>query len=561
MIQKKVESGKGKTDFFECIDKISEINKQAGGLNDLFFEFAGPYLDYLCNILHTSPTCAAIFAGLNSLYDGSGIYLKELSEYLQIKCIQIIQYLDELEFLEENGLVYISKGTHHFDDTESISFELRIDTINALRNGDFHYRAINKNLTIYQFLTKIERLCEDCVQSRKSLDVTIKKMKNLLNDNNHLIFVQKIQKLELPEVDTFVLLRFFHYTVTIDEPDMDFNYLKAIYNHYSDFTQVKRLLNNGQYILIKKGLIENTCSDGFNNNTSFRLTESTKDEFLVEIDTTISNTHIKGLTRASTITEKKLFYPEKTRLKIDELVELLQHNYFKDVQNRLSKNGMRTGFACLFSGGPGTGKTETAYQIARICRRDIVPVDISSVKTKWFGESEKLIKALFDKYRDCVRKTKITPILLFNEADAVFSKRRILSENREGPGQTENAIQNIILQEIENLNGILIATTNLSNNMDSAFERRFLYKIEFEKPNLEARKAIWRSLVSDLSDEEASIIASRFDFSGGQIENIARKSTVHRVLSGNIPSLDDLIKYCSDENIDRESARRIGFCA
>ena len=561
MIQNKVEGEKGKTDFFDCIAKISTINKQAGGLNDLFFEFAGPYLDYLCDILHTSPTCAAIFAGLNSLYNGSGIYLKELSEYLQIKCIQIIQYLDEMEFLEENGLVYINKGTHRFDDSESISFELRIEAINALRNGDYHNLVVNKNLTIYQLFTKIERLCEDCVQNRKSLDVTLKKMRNLLNDNSHLIFVQKIQKLELPEVDTFVLLRFFHYTVTIDDPDMDFNYLKAIYNHYSDFTQVKRLLNNGQYILIRKGLIENTCSDGFKNDTSFRLTEATKDEFLVEIDTSLSNTHIKGLTRSDSIAEKKLFYPEKTQQRIDELAALLQPEYFSDIQKRLTENSMRTGFACLFSGGPGTGKTETAYQIARICGRDIVKVDISSIKSMWFGESEKQIKALFDKYRSYVRKVKITPILLFNEADAIFSKRRILGEKSEGPGQTENAIQNIILQEIENLNGILIATTNLSNNMDSAFERRFIYKIEFEKPNIETRKAIWRSLLSNLSEEEASIIASRFDFSGGQIENIARKSTVHRVLSGNVPSLNDLIKDCSDENIDRECARRIGFCA
>ena len=561
MTENTAERKKENSEFFDCISKISEINKQAGGLNDLFFEFAGPYLDYLCSFLHTSPVCAAIFAGLNNLYNGGSIYLKDLSEYLHIKSIQIIQYLNELEFLEENGLVYISKGTHRFDDSETITFELRIEAIDALRNGDYHSLIVDKNLTIYQFFSKIEGLCENCVQNRKSLDVTIKKMRNLLRDNEHLIFVQKIQKLELPGVDTFVLLRFFHYTITMDEPEMSFFHLKAIYDHYSDFTQVKRMLNSGQYILIKKGLIENTCSDGFKNDTSFRLTDATKDEYLVEMDTLMSNTHIKGLKKADSISEKKLFYPEKTRQKIDELVAFLMPEYFSDVQNRLSESSMRTGFACLFSGGPGTGKTETAYQIARLCGRDIVQVDISSVKSMWFGESEKQIKALFDKYRTYVRKTKVTPILLFNEADAIFSKRRILSENRDGPDQTENAIQNIILQEMENLNGILIATTNLSNNMDSAFERRFLYKIEFEKPTIEARKAIWRSLISDMSDEEVSIIASRFEFSGGQIENVARKSTVHRVLSGNAPSLENLIKYCSDENIDRECARRIGFCA
>jgi SpoVK/Ycf46/Vps4 family AAA+-type ATPase len=186
-------------------------------------------------------------------------------------------------------------------------------------------------------------------------------------------------------------------------------------------------------------------------------------------------------------------------------------------------------------------------------------VDIASTKSKWFGESEKQIKALFDKYRGCIKKCAITPILLFNEADAVFGKRRILGETRNGPDQTENTIQNIILQEIENLNGILIATTNLSTNMDAAFERRFLYKIEFDKPETETRKAIWTSLIAGLSDKDAWALASRFDFSGGQIENIARKSTVHHVLSGKTPILDDMIKFCTEECLGRE--KRIGFAA
>jgi len=67
---------------------------------------------------------------------------------------------------------------------------------------------------------------------------------------------------------------------------------------------------------------------------------------------------------------------------------------------------MRTGFACLFSGGPGTGKTETALQIARITGRDIMQVDIAATKSKWFGESEKQIKAIFDKYRNCVKNPR-----------------------------------------------------------------------------------------------------------------------------------------------------------
>ncbi|MCL2880799.1 MAG: ATP-binding protein, partial [Treponema sp.] len=269
---------------------------------------------------------------------------------------------------------------------------------------------------------------------------------------------------------------------------------------------------------------------------------------------------IRGITETDTITDKKLFYPEKTADQVAELTNLLKEDNFCSSQKRLSQDGMRTGFACLFSGGPGTGKTETAYQIARLTGRGIMQIDISATKSMWFGESEKKIKKVFTQYRSAVKKMNITPILLFNEADAIIGKRQSLSDDRNGLGQTENTIQNIILQEIENLNGILIATTNLATNMDKAFERRFLYKIEFEAPNIEIRRSIWQTIIPCLSQEQVDTLAVKFDFSGGQIENIARRKTVAEVLYGFPPSLEKLIEYCMEEKQNNSGTKRIGFC-
>jgi SpoVK/Ycf46/Vps4 family AAA+-type ATPase len=239
---------------------------------------------------------------------------------------------------------------------------------------------------------------------------------------------------------------------------------------------------------------------------------------------------------------------------------VLNDEQFPDVQTRLSEAGNRIGFACLFSGGPGTGKTETVYQIAKKTGRAIMKVDISETKSKWFGESEKQIKELFDKYRNAVKYSKPVPILLFNEADAVIGKRQNIGADRNGPAQTENAIQNIILEEIENLNGILIATTNLTQNMDKAFERRFLYKIEFENPTLEARVSIWQSLIPDLAKNDAQTLAAKFKFSGGQIENIARRRTIAKLLYGENPTLETMLQYCNDEHQETQETA-IGFNA
>jgi len=113
---------------------------------------------------------------------------------------------------------------------------------------------------------------------------------------------------------------------------------------------------------------------------------------------------------------------------------------------------------------------------------------------------------------------------------------------------------------METLDGILIATTNLAQNMDKAFERRFLYKIKFEKPTIEARMSMWREMIPALGEEDSRALALKYDFSGGQIENIARHYAIGNILHG---CSDDIVKelsaYCDCEKLQSKETRRIGF--
>jgi SpoVK/Ycf46/Vps4 family AAA+-type ATPase len=229
------------------------------------------------------------------------------------------------------------------------------------------------------------------------------------------------------------------------------------------------------------------------------------------------------------------------------------------VQQRLEETGMRKGFAVLFAGGAGCGKTAGAYELARRTGRAIFAVDMSQLKSKWVGDSEKIVKGVFATYREMCRTRELAPILLFNEADAIFSKR--MENPQDSVDQMMNAIQNICLEALENLDGILIATTNLASNFcDDAFARRFLFKVEFEKPEAPTRAKIWKSMLDGLSDEDALTLAGRYDFSGGNIENIARKATVGYVLSGKKAGLEELLKYCDEETAaTKKASRRIGF--
>jgi SpoVK/Ycf46/Vps4 family AAA+-type ATPase len=258
-----------------------------------------------------------------------------------------------------------------------------------------------------------------------------------------------------------------------------------------------------------------------------------------------------------TLTEKPLFYAGTIEHQVSELSTFFLPERYNEIRERMQQRGFRHGFSCLFYGGPGTGKTETVYQLARQTGRDILVVDVPQIKSKWVGDSEKNIKALFDDYRKKVKDCKLTPILLFNEADAIINRRQEMAER--SVDKMENSIQNIILQEMETLDGILIATTNLEQNMDKAFERRFLYKIKFNKPTVEARQHIWQAMIPSLSADAASQLAARYDFSGGQIENIARHHAIDSILHGDeADDLQSLITHCDQERLEKK-VRRIGF--
>jgi SpoVK/Ycf46/Vps4 family AAA+-type ATPase len=113
---------------------------------------------------------------------------------------------------------------------------------------------------------------------------------------------------------------------------------------------------------------------------------------------------------------------------------------------------------------------------------------------------------------------------------------------------------------MENLKGIMIATTNLTVNIDPAFDRRFLYKIEFNRPGPANRLNIWRSLMPELDPSGAKTLAEGFDFSGGQIENVVRRSGIDFALTGRETPLDTLIAYCREEQYTKPEVR-IGFTA
>ena len=479
--------------------------------------------------------------------------LQNISGKLGVPVMSIIRWKKEIEFLVEHGFLehcgrndavqplndfsesiynnteYIPQAKKEVDDIEFISY--MADRYESRRGEDMSARSIQRELRLYE-------------KAHSHLEV-VKRVSDELEDPNYRFFVYDVANDVLKGVVS-------NLNATISD----------LYDGGERYSVASKMMEEN-HELFQKGLIEFAKKGNLSEAT---ITLSDKGRKLVLGEKAFlfeDSINDKNLIKTDNIKEKKLFYSPENQKEIDRLKAALQEEKLKGIQQRLKDDGLPVGVAVLLYGAPGTGKTESVMQIAKETGRSIVHVDISEAKSAWFGESEKRIKKIFTSYKNACeiaeKKGELMPILLFNEADALISKRK--SDTSGNCAQTENAIQNIILEELESLKGIFIATTNLASNMDSAFERRFLFKIKFENPSTEAKTSIWMNKLTWLDKESATEFATEYDFSGGQIDNIVRKIAMNEVITGERPAITDIHDMCKCEKIDNpDGSRRMGFC-
>jgi hypothetical protein len=550
---------KKKETLLEIIAEILDFAK-GSGLNDAFMEKAGPRLKTAAKSMGITPIQTALFAFIfdTTVLTVRGEKGRANSLFAALKCskIKYLQYLNEIDVLVKKN--YVERV---LDNHELSRYIIPRNIIFTLRKGKKIRPENNKNISINKFFEILDRIFKSRYNDEMLFNELNDSLESLFQNNPHLEFTKKLQSYNLGEQDRNLLVYICNKTINSHESANLERIKKQFSDDEDDFEVHFSLicpLTEGNHILQEMKLIENTNDNGFAVKDEFILTDKATDELLCELRGK-QKINKNDFLPAVDIKEKRMFYNAGEEEKIEKLVSLLEPSHFRDIIDRLGEKGLRKGFACLFSGFPGTGKTETVYQIARRTGRDLMPIDVSQIKSMWVGESEKNIKNIFTRYKDAVEKSRNAPILFLNEADAVIGKRRELNDGSRAVDQMENTMQNIILQEIENLDGILIATTNLNKNLDRAFDRRFLYKIEFGKPDIEVRKNLWFSMIGGLHENAVSILASQFCFTGGQIENIARKRQIDIALNGAEPGLNELIAYCEDEYLEKNDEMKIGF--
>ena len=543
-----------------ALDRILDL-AQDSQLSDEFWKSVKNPLAFLNKELGLTNVQIVALAML--IEAGEPMSWKSMGNYLGCSRLSIMVYSEEIEELVTKRWA-IHKGVHEIGGFfEGIALVRGVVT--ALRHNKTFVPEKIDGLNEQQFVDKLERHVEKNMNDRNAVFNDDEEwMREFAKANPHLPLCHEVLKFDDIHVQSLLLLIVVDYAQWegSDGEGLTFQTIDGLYPEEYDCDFMREGLRDGSHPLIQCGYIEHKCNEGQADTEQYMLTRKAKSELLSAYTPSHSKCRRmrpddRFLKSHDAIREKSLFFNTSEQEQIERLTSLLSTETLPSIQKRLEEQGMRKGFACLFYGAPGTGKTETVLQIARQTGRDLMQVDIAGLRDKWVGESEKNIKEAFARYRRLCQNSEVMPILFFNEADAIINKR---TENVEhSVDKMDNAMQNIILQEIEDLDGILIATTNLTSNLDKAFERRFLYKVEFHKPDTDVKTKIWRSMLKDISADDARQLASHFDFSGGQIENIARKRTVDYILSGKFASLDEIEGYCRAELLGGKERRSIGF--
>ena len=534
------------------LDRFGEPEKNL--LNSQAMLEAKPEIDALESLLGLTPVQIVILtvllenAGCRSLMDFGDIAMKVGMGY-----INFLSQEKELEGLKAKGYIKIDRG-----ECVSIPYDVK-KALSA--NRPYEGKPI-KGLDAAAIMTRLDEILEDLDDGQIDELEAVAEAERLIHANTRTSiatgyhrYVEGLSN----EYEKMVFLVTLHLYVKEGREDVEWDDFEE-YIAQDTLSRMQSLYKGEKLDLQNHvpALIEYGFDGGFRNKDKFKIPDEILGDFLADIGGVRQKPAVRATERLKSrdIPEKPLFYNPVVKKQLDEVYSILSSGTFESTVQHLKDMGMRQGIACLFYGPPGTGKTETAYQLGRRTGRDIFLVNVSQIKDAWVGESEKNIKAVFDSYRESVARGGIVPILLFNEADAIFGIRN------EGAGSAvdkmENTIQNIILQEMESLNGILIATTNLTGNLDKAFERRFLYKIEFEQPDIENRARIWASILPDLTPGEALGLAIDYELSGGEIENVAHKKMWREAIEAKKLPIAELRRYCDEERMDKGS-RKIGF--
>lgn len=520
-----------------------------------------PSFQYLANFLQLPSTdLVPVFAYMTEKsLDEETVSMKQLVEFFGKEvahypdleeCVSVLIRLKLLNSRFERSM--------SFDDADHKVkiYSVRKNVLNSMIKGNRNLLEPDPIKTIVQFISEVSKLTR--MRDRDLIDTEM-----LLNELDFLYHacidipaVAAIRNFDMGLEEELIFWNVSHRGINKNQEEIDIgDILNEIYESPVDAFSMKRKLIEKEMKLLKNDLIV-ISKEYFSFFVQVKLSEEATKLLLDKTELLRHNfkpKHCK-LEEYQLLPQEALFYNEAEASQVDEITRIVEPSAFQDFLKKTKEHQLSGGLTILLHGYAGTGKTATAKKIAKATGRHLLWVEVDKIKACFVGESEQNLQAVFDEYEQACKAFDKHPILLFNEADAILSKRMNVSSSAD---QMNNSLQNILLQRMENFTGVFIATTNLASHLDKAFDRRFLYKIHFKKPADDVRMRIMQHAFPDKNLSTLEKL-NRFALTGGQIMNIKKRLMVQHLLNKEASPLEQL---CEEELSLQQKTAPIGFCS
>ncbi len=511
--------------IIDAIEKIYDTTKDSVLAENALTD-CKEYIKTVYNFLECDEEQAVLLSiMIQSQLENNNVSTKEILSHADLRTSSALSINQILNPLVEKEWIAPKKDVKNYPLTEYI---INTKLIRSVLSGKMEMNKDVKIENSFQLITHFQTKLSERYNKRISYNHFIEWTMEMINSYSSIELADFILKMKMnPEDATYFMYNCSRFYIGHEGSSFD-DIIRDIAPPKEDQYKLRNSFKSGSHFLITSGLLRETVSNDFFSNSTYLLTEKAIHAF--DKEAKVKNKTTDGMLQhlePHSITERKLIFDSNEQKMVSKLHNMLDANHFSQLTERLESQGMKKGISVLLYGHPGTGKTETVLQLGKNSNRFIMMADASKIRSKWVGETEKNMKALFDEYRTAMKEFEDTPILLFNEADAILGRRHTVTDRGD---QMENAMQNILLQELENFEGIFIATTNLVDNLDKAFDRRFLYKIKFDKPGTQTLIQIWKSKFPNIKTGILKNICSKISLSGGQIENIRKKIAVDSLL-------------------------------
>ncbi|MGX2982953.1 ATP-binding protein [Helicobacter sp. 23-1045] len=548
----------------------------------------GRILQFLAKELLENQNNFLVAGVIESVFGKKGVeatnYICHIKSLLNLELVYLINESGEITLLEllnsyialspyflkmlENGKsdFKMPKLSAYSDDFAYLKDEF--SRIEILKKLAFLRRIKKQNTNIYkenknQLNALVVRIKKRLKLTRKKLNVVDFIRANALNENEKIIFFAlakeeyHAENEKIREMDALLEL--------ISEDEMSKIRNKCIFDDGGTLLQNGLIDYDDFFSSFKKSFF--IPPDVFSSIVSPQNLQS------IPLDSVLKNQEIFELVDKK-IDLKNIILPNQTQERLNLLIQQLDSRVINLLKSWGIKDRARGIDAkIIFYGHSGTGKTITAYALGNALKKPILSLDCSKILSMYVGESEKNVRKIFDSFNNITRDLKKDAILLLDEADQFLGQR---GAGGSSVDKMYNQMQNIFLEQIEKFDGILIATTNLIDNIDAAFSRRFNYKIEFLKPDFAQRVRIWNKLLPKKSPKNLKCAGdsnaiyesgfsvknlAKYALTGGQIK-IVIKNTAYKVATKPKPIFaesDFVAEIKKEMESSFDGAKSLGF--